>query len=106
MKKVIATSLAFAVLLGLSACGGRSDDTPIEKPSSVSARTTEPTTSDVVEYDPLENVEIDISDSSNYPKALLIHNKFNFEYHRENNFVNKKVIYAATDIIVTKKTVD
>ncbi len=106
MKKVIATSLAFAVLLGLSACGGRSDDTPIEKPSSVSARTTEPTTSDVVEYDPLENVEIDISDSSNYPKALLIHHKFNFEDYRENNFVNAKVISAATDKIVIELSVD
>lgn len=103
MKKAIASSIAFIVLLGLSACGGRSDDTPIEKPSSVSAHTTEPTTSDVVEYDPFEEFSINIKPNWNtpYPSELGIDVKgLNSEYF------NIVIESADTETIKSKVTID
>lgn len=102
MKKVIATSLAFTVLLGLSACGGRSDDAPIEKPSPVSAHTSEPTTSDVVEYDPFE--EFSISSANGvypYPSDLDIEVK-----GLNNQYFNIKIESADTETIELKTSID
>lgn len=108
MKKVIATSLSLAMLLGLSACGGRSDDTPIEKPSSVSAHTTEPTTSDVIEYDPLERISFHFDRATIYPYRLTFYIDYsNFtEDYDYRSFINAQLVSADKEKVVIEATLN
>lgn len=69
------------MLFSLTACGGsKDDDTPIEKPSVVATQAkTEATTSDVIQYDPLEDVEIIFSEFSKYPQKIIMSFHYNLE---------------------------
>lgn len=111
MKKVIASSLALAMLLGLSSCGDSTNEQfESNQRASMEAEkarsTTEPTTSNVVQYDPLENVTISFSDWTDYPKYANINFDYDFEDNKEKKCINSRIVSADSDSVVVEVSVD
>ena len=111
MKKVIATSLALAMLLGLSSCGDSTNEQfESNQRASMEAEkarsTTESTTSEVIQYDPLENVTVSFSDWTDYPKNALIDFDYDFEDNKEKKCINSKIVSADSDSVVIEVSVD
>lgn len=107
MKKIIVTSLSFALLLGLSACGTTATSIPerVEKTTRETSLTAKKDEA-ITEYDPLESVNITFDDWSEYPRTLHFNCNYSFEFYEERECVNAKIVSADSKEIIVELSVD